>query len=178
MRLMMKRKRKGKQKQKQKQQMEMMTPATIRDKPRSLLAITRLRVHPLRALSKSSPAPHLLLRRDCNPSGTQRFPDGRPWTFLRTTRITAITTPGEQAEEEEEEEDEAKTKALQRQIEERARQLGEVRKVSIGPLLPTPSRGSRSRSDLQPFLPTSLSPRGDGLRDGCGRRKTRCSKNR
>ena len=58
--------------QQQRLRMEMMTTGAIRDKHHSLLAITRLRI-PLRALSKLSPAPHLLLRKDCNPSGTRDF---------------------------------------------------------------------------------------------------------
>jgi hypothetical protein len=57
-----------------------------------------------------------------------RFPDGRPGPSTGPEEY-AIGTPGDpNGEEEEEEEDEEKNKALQAQIEERARQLGEVRR--------------------------------------------------
>ena len=54
--------------------MTMMTPATMRDNPRSLLE-DRPEVHHdhhhQRALSKVSPVPHLLLRNHRHPSGTR-----------------------------------------------------------------------------------------------------------
>ena len=61
------------------------------------------------------------------PERDPRFPDGRPGPSSGPEQY-AIGTPGDPHEEEEEEEDKEKNKALQAQIEERARQLGEVRR--------------------------------------------------
>ena len=62
----------------QQPRMEMVATATIRDNPRSLLEDLledRPEVdhdhHHQRVLSELSPAPHLLLRKHCHPSGTR-----------------------------------------------------------------------------------------------------------
>ena len=51
--------------------MTMMTPATIRDNPRSLLEDRPEVHHHQRAPNKLSPIPHLLLRNHRHPSGTR-----------------------------------------------------------------------------------------------------------
>ena len=64
----------------QQPRMEMVATATIRDNPRSLLEDLledRPEVdhdhHHQRVLSELSPAPHLLLRKHCHPSGARDF---------------------------------------------------------------------------------------------------------
>ena len=87
----------AKQQLQQQPRMEMVATATIRD---NCLLMTEDRPevhHHQRVLSKLSPAPHLLLRKHCHPSGTRDFVEdlGLP----PEQNSTSFTPPGSQREQ-------------------------------------------------------------------------------
>ena len=146
-----------KRKQKQ-QQMEMMTPATNR----LLMKEGRPEVHQHHhqlVLSELNPAPHLLPRNHRHPCGTRDSLMEDP-VLPPDQKNTPLAPLGIQMKKKKRKK---KTKKKTRRCKHKLRRGRGSWQRSGGfhpRPSPTPFLGSQSRSDQQPFLPTSLSTQG------------------